>query len=77
MFPLIPESLCGEPRVIDPNVENVITALIDILTARFGSVPIELSAEIRFQSDLGKLKSFFKPALTVATLDEFRVATGL
>ena len=52
-------------------------AVIDLLAARFGPLPNELSYAIERECDPETLRCWLMLALTVASLDQFRQTTGL
>jgi hypothetical protein len=53
------------------------TALHDGIEARFGTVPVDVSAAVRAIPDDQQLRDLLKISFTVASLDEFRRALGL
>ena len=57
--------------------ETGATMLLTVLATRFKEVPEDLARNLRSVTDPAKLESWAEPAVSSATLDEFRSATGL
>jgi hypothetical protein len=58
-------------------VEGRVEVLLEVLQARFGPVPGDLESSVRATTDLGLLKQWLAPAVTVSSLQDFRRAVGL